>query len=290
MPIFVHLTSERAGRRIKRSGIRDVRGVYCLPVLPNYFISHQWLRELKRGGQRIIVGVYFSLHDEETVWLGHFGGPHKEMTAAQAAGQAMHAPDGLGLEVIVPHAIHPRDIRSIRALRHVIGWRYKPGAHGEEPCGCPRCQRGAIKSRKLQARYERWNDEYRKAPYPDLLKQLRDASEACRIDPTNDKAANKACDILGEIGYRKVGLVGDLAFLIDHPNGDVVEHLAITLGSYREPAARETLLTLCQHVSDDVREFAAYSLLDLYGGDAVTMLASLLPDEAIARAIAEHEA
>lgn len=204
MPIFVHLTSERAGQRMKRSGIRDIRGVYCLPVVPNYYVSHQWLRELKRSGHRIIVGVYFSLTDEEIVWLGHFGGPHEEMAAAQAAGHVLHAPDGRGLEVIVPHAIRPADIRSVRPLRHVIGWRYKPDAHGGEPCGCPRCQRGAIKSRRIRAGYERWNDVYRKAPY-------------------------------------------------------------------------------------HVRESAADSLLDLYQGDALTILAPLLPDEAIARAIAEHD-
>lgn len=287
MPNFVHLTSERTGQRVKRSGIKDIRGVYCLPVVPKYYVSHQWLRELKRRGQRVIVGVYFSLPDEETVWLGHFGGPPEEMTAAQAAGRVMHSSDGLGLEVIVPRSIKPGEIRSIRPLRHVVGWRYKPGAHGEEPCGCPRCQRGAIKSRKIRARYERWNDGYRKASYLDLLKQLRDASEACRMDPTNDKAAYKACDILGEIGYRKAGVVGDIAFLVDHPHDDIVQYLATTLGRYRNPEAKEMLLVLCRHRSEDVREFAADSLLDLYREGALTLLSPLLPDEAIARAIAE---
>lgn len=217
MPIFVHLTSDRAGRRIRRAGIKDIRGVYCLPVLPNYYVSHQWLRELKRRGHRVIVGVYFFLPDEETVWLGHFGGPHQQMTAAQAAGHILHTPDGLGLEVIVPRTIQPTDIRSIRMLRHVIGWRYKPDAHGEEPCGCPRCQRGAIKSRKIQARYERWNDVYRTAPYADLLAQLREAARACRLNPTDNEANDTVCDILSEIRYRKAGVVSDLAFLIDHP-------------------------------------------------------------------------
>lgn len=56
---------------------------------------------------------------------------------------------------------------------------------------------------------------------------------------------HKACDILGEIGRRKAGrpkagVVGDLAFLIDHPNDDVVQCLATTLGRYREPAGGTT--------------------------------------------------
>jgi hypothetical protein len=121
MPIFVHLTSDRAGRRIRRAGIKDIRGVYCLPVLPNYYVSHQWLRELKRRGHRVIVGVYFFLPDEEAVWLGHCGGPRQHMTAGQAAGPILHTPDGLGREVIVAGTIQPTDIRSIRVLRHVIG-------------------------------------------------------------------------------------------------------------------------------------------------------------------------
>ena len=59
MPLFVHLTPEKQAKRIRRAGIRGCPGVYCLPVGPDYYVSHQWLRELKRRGQRTIVGVYF---------------------------------------------------------------------------------------------------------------------------------------------------------------------------------------------------------------------------------------
>ncbi len=50
MAILVHLAPEKLGARFLKSGIR--KGVYCMPLLPNYYASHQWLRELKRGGQR----------------------------------------------------------------------------------------------------------------------------------------------------------------------------------------------------------------------------------------------
>ena len=63
MPRFVHLTPERFVKRILRSGITGERGVFCLPVLPSYVIAHQWLRELKRGGQRTIMGVYWTCSD-----------------------------------------------------------------------------------------------------------------------------------------------------------------------------------------------------------------------------------
>lgn len=70
MPILVHLTSHKNIQKILRSGIvgtsttvycdeqqykKISKAVYCMPVLQNYYISHQWLRELKRGGQKKIV-------------------------------------------------------------------------------------------------------------------------------------------------------------------------------------------------------------------------------------------
>ncbi|SMD06065.1 hypothetical protein [Kibdelosporangium aridum] len=50
MALFVHLTPEKNVRGIVRSGIKKgANGVFCLPILPSYVISHQWLRELRRG-------------------------------------------------------------------------------------------------------------------------------------------------------------------------------------------------------------------------------------------------
>ena len=56
MPAFVHLTQEKEKNRIQRSGIRKSRihlkntdtGVFCMPVINDYFATHQWLREIKR--------------------------------------------------------------------------------------------------------------------------------------------------------------------------------------------------------------------------------------------------
>jgi len=41
MPMLVHLTPEKHLSRIVRNGIRSDRGVYCMPVLPDYYVSHQ---------------------------------------------------------------------------------------------------------------------------------------------------------------------------------------------------------------------------------------------------------
>ena len=55
MPVFVHLTPDRNIASIRRQGIGlrnqlfHSRSVYAVPVMPNFYVSHQWLRELKRS-------------------------------------------------------------------------------------------------------------------------------------------------------------------------------------------------------------------------------------------------
>ena len=80
MPTFTHLTAEKSTGAIRRVGIKAVsaghgtpRGVFCMPILPDHFVSHQWLRELKRRGQRTLVAVDFRLPSDEPVWFGHYG-------------------------------------------------------------------------------------------------------------------------------------------------------------------------------------------------------------------------
>jgi hypothetical protein len=163
MAQFVHLASAKNAAAIRRSGIKPhrfpkwpARGVYAMPVTSNFFVSHQWLRELKRDGQRSIVGIYFRIGDNEPVLIGHYRYQHRQVTANQAVGLVMHAKNAEGYEVIIPRKIEATEIRRVRALPQVLGWRYYPDAHGKKPCGCPFCQsRGEIKSRKIRDAYEK---------------------------------------------------------------------------------------------------------------------------------------
>jgi hypothetical protein len=177
MPVFVHLTSQRNVSRIRRLGIGKRKwrgrfvGVFAMPVTRNFYVSHQWLRELRRWGAGTIVGVYFRVPDEERVWVGHYNRPHVEMTAAEAAGVMMraeqrdpararkhdqrsggwrrlpNAPEGY--EVIIPRRIEPSDIIRIRSLPQVVGWRYMPGSKGTRPCTCLCCAGGTYGAGKL---------------------------------------------------------------------------------------------------------------------------------------------
>jgi hypothetical protein len=157
MPMLVHIAPEKEIGSIRRAGIRIAKfrsGVYAMPVLKNFVVSHQWLRELKRGGGRTLSAVHFRIPDGETVLMGHYSKEQVEVTAAQAAHAIMHAEDPLGMQIIVPRAIHPKEIHAVRSVPQVVGWRYFPGAHARKPCGCPYCQsRGAIKSRKLREEF-----------------------------------------------------------------------------------------------------------------------------------------
>ncbi len=124
MPIFVHLTPESRVAVIRRNGINRLRkgidgrstGVFAVPVTRNFYISHQWLRELKRRGQRTIAGVYFRIPDAEVVLVGHYGQAHLEMTAAEAAAEFMSSESREGWEVIIPRRIDAKEIQRVRAL------------------------------------------------------------------------------------------------------------------------------------------------------------------------------
>lgn len=185
MPVFVHLTSHRNLLSIRRGGIGlrkqrfRPRGVYALPVTRNFYVSHQWLRELKRLGGGTIVGVYFRIPDDEVVEVGHFDSAHVAMTAAEAAAlllaaegrdpvaervrdrewMAVRAGRRLpsspeGYEVIIPRRIEPSEIVRFRALPQVVGWRYFPRANGEPPCACLCCVSGQYGIRRLLRRVE----------------------------------------------------------------------------------------------------------------------------------------
>jgi hypothetical protein len=122
-----------------------------MPVLPNYFVTHQWLRELKRSWRKNLVGIYFRLPRDERVWVGHYNQNHKELPLGRAIRVILDAKDARGYELIVARDISPKAIHSIREIPQVVGWRYEPDAHGKTPCPCPVClPRGSIRSARLR--------------------------------------------------------------------------------------------------------------------------------------------
>jgi hypothetical protein len=162
MAMFVHLTPESRLKTILRNGIGRLRklangehGIFAMPVTRSFYVSHQWLRELKRGCSGPIVGVYFRIDDDEIVSVGHYNQAHRDMTAAEAAAVIMTNEPAEGFEVIVKRRILPSEIHRHRKLPQVVGWRYYPQSHGRQPCGCAFCQRGNYGARKLRDAWDK---------------------------------------------------------------------------------------------------------------------------------------
>jgi hypothetical protein len=159
--MFVHLAPASRVVLIRRNGISRLRrargdrpaGIFAMPFTRNFYVSHQWLRELKRRGQGALSGVYFRLPDSEPVWVGHYGQAHRRMTAAEAVAEFMGAENREGWEVIIPRRIAAKEIHRVRSLPQVVGWRYSPGAKGKPPyCTCKYCTGGTYGAARLRAR------------------------------------------------------------------------------------------------------------------------------------------
>jgi hypothetical protein len=157
MARFIHLTSERYSAHIRRVGLKANAvypglpvGVFAVPVTPNFVVTHQWLRELRRWHSGPLCGISFTVPDQQMVWVGRYGQAHQPMTAAAAVAYFLKNDAMLGYEVIIPGAIAAKSITHVRRLPQYIGWRYYPGAHGRKPCGCPSCQRGTYGARKIR--------------------------------------------------------------------------------------------------------------------------------------------
>jgi hypothetical protein len=158
--MFVHLTAESRAALIRRNGIRRLRrafgdcprGVFAVPVVRNFSMSHQWLRELKRFNAGSIVGVYFRIPDDESVCVGHYHQNHRMMTAAETVAEFDTSNDPQGWEVVIPRRIDANEIHRIRTLPQIVGWRYYPKAKGNKPCPCKFCTRGDYGAQKMRER------------------------------------------------------------------------------------------------------------------------------------------
>ena len=162
MAMFVHLAPASRGAVIRRNGVSRLRrpagdfpgGVFAVPVTRNFYVSHQWLRELKRRNQGPIAGVYFRVHNDEQVWVGHYRQVHRWMSAAEAVAEFTAAEDPQGWEVVIPRRVEAGELHRVRHLPQVVGWRFFPESKGMPVfCTCRFCTRGEYGSRRLRERH-----------------------------------------------------------------------------------------------------------------------------------------
>jgi len=155
MVSFIHIADKNDEASIARNGIRTAkretgpRGVYAMPVVPDYAITHQWARELKRQDVRTLICVQFRIPNDEIVLVGQYNGEKLEMTASEAAAAFLKHTGTIGFEVVVPRKIMPKEIARTYLAPRVTGWRYYPEAKGRKPCHCKFCNRGEIRAQRL---------------------------------------------------------------------------------------------------------------------------------------------
>jgi len=280
MPTLVHITDEKNSARIKRSGIalgKDRRVIFFMPVVQDHFISHQWLRELRRSGARVLIGVYFRLPTEEIVWAGKYNVPHRQMSLGEAIRQMTALADPLGYEIFVERKIEANEITKIRHLPQKIGWRYQPHAHGKQPCPCPAClPRGSLKSRRIRDKYD---PKAAPVPYETLKATIaHSADREALLDclwPLRNKRRKADPEFL-----RQLMSIDDV---------ELQEELARTLGHFSHANSKGMLLSLCGHESAEVREAAAESLIQLYRQEAAALLDNWSSDPVIGKVLSDSQ-
>lgn len=153
---FIHIAASEDESSILRSGISasrrkgGPRGVYAVPVVPDFSITHQWARELRRSGARSFVCIQFRIPGNQKVQAGRFGSDQIEMTAAEAMAAVLTHTGPIGFEVVIPRKILPREITRVYEAPRITGWRYYPEAKGRPPfCRCKFCNRGEIRAQRL---------------------------------------------------------------------------------------------------------------------------------------------
>lgn len=234
MPTLVHIADEKNSAGILRSGIalsKWKRVIYFMPVLENHLISHQWLRELKRRGTRVLVGVYFRLPADETVWAGKYNEPHQQLPLGEAIGILRSLPDPLGFEMFIERKILPGEIAKIRHLPQKIGWRYKPRVHGTRPCPCNVCQYTRYGGSKIRAEYD---PPEPKTPFAEIKAQIEATSDPDEVLEPLARLRDK----------RRYADPAFLERLLDIDDEYLQEVLAETLACFRHKNARRLLAIL----------------------------------------------
>jgi hypothetical protein len=255
MPTLVHLADAKETSSIIKNGLKIGKrryGVFCMPVLRNFYIAHQWLRELKRRGVKTFVGVYFKMDSKIKVYAGKFNEEHRYITLGEAIKEIQSMEDPLGYEIIIDRKIEAKEINKIKNLPQTIGWRYKPGSNGLKPCSCDYCIGSSIKGNRIRQKYATIE---KVILYKEILEKLKIEQDVYAIE-----------DLLCLIrSKRRKADPRKLLFLLDKNIASIDQELACTLKMYKHKATKEILLHLLNKEDSLTKEFATESMLELYG-------------------------
>ena len=277
MPTLVHIADKRDTNGIVNNGLKIGKhrsGIFFMPITQDFYISHQWLRELKRRGIRTFVGVYFKLKSNEIVWFGKYHEGHTRMELGKALAQFMKADDKLGFEFLIERKINAKEIDKIKHLPQTIGWRYMPDSHKRAlTCACPMCiSPGEINSRKKREKIE---PAVRVPGLREIIERLRFETDESEVDRLFSFIRRKK---------RRTDPT-EFRFIIENGNISAIRSLACSLEFFRHPAALTILTELCQSSDEEVREFSAYGILKIDRDNGIRILKRYFDDKTISKFI-----
>jgi len=202
------------------------RGVYLMPVLSSYTLTHQWVRELRRWHPGPFVAADVRLLGDQPVWAGHYAQVPVAVSAAEAVAMARDGRDVRGFEVFLPRRIAAGEVRRIRKINKPVGWRYLPDAHGHRPCACPTCLTpGGYGTATIRHKFAHHPPRPTTA---ELVVRLR-------VAPSPDEII----DALWDLAARKPGVAEEVEPFLNHPHHDVRLTAIEALHSFRGRTARQ---------------------------------------------------
>lgn len=257
MPRLVHLAPESLRRAIERNGIRAEstsvytggkepvnlpRAVYAMPIVPDFSVTYQWLRELRRWHRERMVAAHFVVPSEEEVWVGRYNKPHQRMALGAAVRRVRDEP--AGNEIILTRGIRKKELASVRDVTQLVGWTEMPEPSTND-CLCRRCMRGGTPElmRRVRATFARHVYAARKARTSDEI-----VAELANLDVPLQRAR-------GRIAPDKL-----FAFLRS-PHGEVRRAATVLLGSFKWAAVASALAGRLSDEDGRVREAAVNAMI-----------------------------
>lgn len=169
MPRLVHLAPESRRRAIERHGIRAEeahvwdgkkgvkvpRAVYAMPILPDFSVTYQWLRELRRFHRERMVAVHFVVPSDEEVMVGRYNKPHEKVPLRVAVRRVLEEP--AGNELILLRGIRKNELALVRELTQLVGWTETPEPGAAFDCLCASCVAPGTPDlmRRVRAQFDR---------------------------------------------------------------------------------------------------------------------------------------
>lgn len=266
---LVHLAPESRAKRIGEHGVRgarwtvDVAGtrtridraVFAMPVLPDFNVTFQWLRELRRHhGRERMVAVYFRVPSTAEVLVGRYNEAHARVSASEAARRVRERP--WGMQLVVTAGVPARDISAIKNLStQLVGWTTTPPDAPRWTCVCDYCvPRGTPGLTKL------------------LEARVREGLQLARSAKSSRGVTEALLNLdlaLGRIG-RELSAKGVLPFA-RHADSAVRLQATRLLGSFRRAEVEEALMALLDDDNSDVRTAAVWALKSAAGVKAAAL-------------------